>query len=189
MRLAQTGADAGEELGRGEGLDEVVVGAAVQTFDAIRDGAAGGEHQNRRRGRAGGTQPSGDLEPIEVRHHPIEHDKVRVVSLSLGERIPSVRCGQNAVTLIRQHPAQHLCELGIVVSDQNRGHVLDAQCSILMLRAIDRPRDRSITLPRERLNNDSRPLGLPHLNGRRSVRPSSRRSVGRGQVATEGEMP
>src|SRR5207248_1070277 len=52
---------------RGESLDEVVVGPAIQARDAIADGAAGGKHRDRgRTGRVGGAQALGSYQDIKV---------------------------------------------------------------------------------------------------------------------------
>jgi hypothetical protein len=43
-RPAQEGVQPGHQFGRGEGLDQVVIGAALQLLHPIFDGIAGGEH-------------------------------------------------------------------------------------------------------------------------------------------------
>ncbi len=50
LAAAEQDADAGQEFDEGEGLDEVIVGAAFEAFHAIVDGVAGAEDQH---GRAG----------------------------------------------------------------------------------------------------------------------------------------
>ena len=63
-RAADEGLHAGEELGEGEGLGEVVVAAGLQAADAVVDGAARAQEQHRAsapRARAGprrGARPS-----------------------------------------------------------------------------------------------------------------------------------
>jgi hypothetical protein len=53
---------AGAELGQREGLDDVVVGAAVEARDAIVDRPTRGEHKNRRPDTHL-TQPAARLKP------------------------------------------------------------------------------------------------------------------------------
>ncbi len=52
-RPSGEGADARQKLGEGEGLDQIVVGAGFEAFDAVVDAAHGGEEQCRRRGARG----------------------------------------------------------------------------------------------------------------------------------------
>ena len=48
LAAAQQRADARQQLDEGEGLDQVIVGALLQAFDAIVERAAGAEDQDRR---------------------------------------------------------------------------------------------------------------------------------------------
>ncbi len=43
----EEGPQAGQELGQGEGLDQVVVGTGIEALDPVVDGVAGGEHEHR----------------------------------------------------------------------------------------------------------------------------------------------
>src|SRR5687767_5458443 len=43
---ADDGTDAGEQFGEAEGFGDVVVGAAVEAFDAVGDRVAGGDHDD-----------------------------------------------------------------------------------------------------------------------------------------------
>jgi hypothetical protein len=47
MRAAQRGLDAGQQLGQGEGLGHVVVGAQLERCDLVVFVLAGGEHDDR----------------------------------------------------------------------------------------------------------------------------------------------
>src|SRR4051812_25229612 len=80
---AQHRVDARDELGGGEGLDDVVVGAEAQAHDAIGLLALGGE-QDDRAGAVLGAYAAHDLEPVEAGEHEVEHDQVR---WSLGDRL------------------------------------------------------------------------------------------------------
>jgi hypothetical protein len=66
---------AGQKFGEGEGLGEVVVGAGVEPLHAVLDLGAGGQHEY---GHAyiGRPQPLDDLDPVEVREHPVDHQQV-----------------------------------------------------------------------------------------------------------------
>jgi D-alanyl-D-alanine carboxypeptidase/D-alanyl-D-alanine-endopeptidase (penicillin-binding protein 4) len=87
-RIVVAGADAteerpeaGEQFVEIEGLDEVVVGAGVEAGDPVRNGVAGGQHQDRQRRlvlvRFGGPDAARQLEPVDPRNHHVEHEEVR----------------------------------------------------------------------------------------------------------------
>src|SRR5262249_3031301 len=61
LDAAQQDAQAGQQLGEGEGLDQVVVGAGVQAGDAVLDGVASGQDENGR-GPARPAQVGQDLQ-------------------------------------------------------------------------------------------------------------------------------
>jgi len=82
---AQQGADAGEQLGIGEGFHQVVVGAGVEPFDAVHRSTACGEHQD---GQVPiRAQLPAHLEPVDAGHHEIEDDKVGPARANLFERL------------------------------------------------------------------------------------------------------
>ena len=81
-RAAQHRLEAGGELGEGEGLDHVVVGAGAQAADALVDGAHRG--QDDRRGLdAGGADRLQQRQAVEVGQHPVEHQGVEAA----GDRV------------------------------------------------------------------------------------------------------
>ena len=81
--LARAAADerpqAGQQLGEGEGLDQVVVGAAVEPGDAVLEGAARGQHQDRRPDPFAAQPPAG-LEAVDPGQHHVEDDRVVAAS-------------------------------------------------------------------------------------------------------------
>jgi len=71
---AQERADSRQQLGERKGLDEVVVGAAVESMHAIGNGVLGRQDED---GRLEPAPAEGgeDLEPVTPRQHEIEdHD-------------------------------------------------------------------------------------------------------------------
>src|SRR4029450_5460341 len=62
----------GEQLLQRERLDEVVVRAGVEAFDAVADGVAGGQHQDGHRVPAS-TDPATHLAPVDAGHQDVEY--------------------------------------------------------------------------------------------------------------------
>ena len=74
---AEQGPDPGQQLVEGEGLGQVVVGAGVEAGDPVGHLVAGGEHEHRR-AVAPLPQQAADGQPVDPRHHHVEHDQVRL---------------------------------------------------------------------------------------------------------------
>jgi hypothetical protein len=126
---AQHGIDAGDELGGGEGLDDVVVGAEAQAVDAVGLVAPGGEEDDRdARTRALPQQPH-DLEPVETGQHEVEHDEVWVPGRDAGEGGVPV-AGDARVVVRALEVARHdLRDRRLIVDDEHpsarlAGHLL-----------------------------------------------------------------
>src|SRR5258708_3472336 len=71
------GADPGQQLGEGEGLGQVVVGAGVQPRDPVLDRGPGGQHQDRRLDSLGANLAA-NLESVHPRQHHVPDDQVVV---------------------------------------------------------------------------------------------------------------
>ena len=74
-----------DELLHREGLDQIVVGAGLETGDAVGDRVARGEHEDRAAQTVGAQAPA-DREPVEARHGHVEHDEVGRRGLGGGQR-------------------------------------------------------------------------------------------------------
>ena len=72
---ASQGAEAGEQLGEGEGLDQVVVGADVEAPDPVVDRVASGQQQDRRPVTAC-AELTAQPESVTVGQHHVEHEDV-----------------------------------------------------------------------------------------------------------------
>lgn len=73
----QRGADAGEQLGEAEGLDQVIVGTACEAGGNVAFVAARGEQEHGDRcGRGIGLEPLEHLEAMEHREDHVERDQV-----------------------------------------------------------------------------------------------------------------
>jgi hypothetical protein len=83
----QHGADARQQLLRGEGLGDVVVGARVEAVHLVGLVATRGQHQDRDRlGARVGAPAAGQRDAGLARQHPVQQDGVRQhrVDLALG---------------------------------------------------------------------------------------------------------
>ncbi len=69
------GTEPGQQLGEGEGLGQVVVGAAVEAGDPVLERAAGGQHQHRRPDPLLAQAPAG-LEAVDAGQDHVEDDRV-----------------------------------------------------------------------------------------------------------------
>ena len=74
---AEMNLDARDQFADEEGLDDVVIGAQLQTHDAIGFGSAGGQ-ENDGSMRELRMRPNGlaDLQSVGIRQHDVENDKV-----------------------------------------------------------------------------------------------------------------
>src|SRR6185437_1621084 len=108
--------DAREQLAKRERLHEVVVGAGLQTADAIVDGAPRREHQDGRRDVAA-AHLRAEVEAASARQHDVEDDDIVRVRerriASVGERVHDHRVDM----LFAQPVAQNARELGIIFND------------------------------------------------------------------------
>ena len=127
MRLlsSQEGADPCHELLVGEGLDEVVVGTAVEPVNAVGDPIPGRQHEDGK--VAGCPDHAADLDAVHARQHQIEHHQVgRAMSCEVegGEPVAGRR---DLMPLITQGSLQRSGQKRIVLDDQYRarqpGHV------------------------------------------------------------------
>ena len=120
---AQEGADASEQLIEIEGLDEIVVGPGVEPGDAVRDGVARGQHQDRQAPAGallGRAKASGDLDTVEARQHEIEDEQVgRRVANGIEGAAPIVE-DFDVVPLENQAPAHKAGNGGLVFDQQIR---------------------------------------------------------------------
>ena len=108
----------GEELLEREGLDDIVVGPGVEAVDAVLDGVARRQHQDRSV-IAARPQLPGDLQAIALWHQHVEHDRVQRISRSdRTESLLAVRRQLDVVALELQRSFERPSELRLVVYDQ-----------------------------------------------------------------------
>ena len=115
-----------------EGLDQVVVGAAVEAVDAVLGLGPRGQHQDRH--VAVGAQPAADLDPVEAREAEVEDDQVGDEAGGDVERLDAVGRGADLVALVAQRAAQDVGDLGVVLDDEDAA----AGCSVSAIDASSR---------------------------------------------------
>ena len=116
---AQQRAHPGRQLARAVRLGDVVVGADVEAEQHVVLGGAGGHQQDRHVGL--GAQDPAHVEPVDQRHHHVEHDQVGPARAALVQRGPPVADREHAVALAFQVEPDQLGLLGVVVGDQDPG--------------------------------------------------------------------
>jgi hypothetical protein len=129
---AEQGADAGQQLVKGEGFDQIVVCADVEASHAVGHGVFGGEHQDRNITPVAGPQPPANLQPVEPRHHHVEDHQIGGTVPRLDQSALAVESDVDCVAFVGQPPADEIHDLAFVVNDQNPlGH--------LSLRPVEQP--------------------------------------------------
>jgi hypothetical protein len=114
----EQGTDAREQLGKSEGLHEVIVGAGIEALNAILDGVLGREDED------GGLDPplakrSQDLEAVATRQHEIQEDEVERILVDEKEGFLARRSDEDVVALRREPTAQRHRHLRFVLDDQD----------------------------------------------------------------------
>ena len=111
------GADAGEQLGQGERLDEVVIGAGIEARDAVADRIAGGEHEDRG-GGALAAEALGDVVAVHGGEHDVEQDEVVLLGLGLELRRRRRLRPVDDVALLFEHAADGAGETAFIFDEE-----------------------------------------------------------------------
>ena len=120
-RELHVGPDAGQQLGRREGLDEIVVRARLQALDRRLLPGPGGQQQHRDlRGAPVRAQRRHQLKPAEAGHHHVADEDVRRARVSGFQRGLPVGDGGDLVARPQQ-PLQVLAHVRVVVGEQHAG--------------------------------------------------------------------
>ncbi|MCY1350503.1 hypothetical protein D9M69_367380 [compost metagenome] len=114
---AQQGAHPRQQLGEGERLDQVVVGAQLQALHAVGDAVAGGEEQHRH-AAAGLAQAAQDLPAVAAGQHHVEDDQVMVAGQRQVLTFEAVARQFDAEAGLAEALLQVLAGLGFVFDDQ-----------------------------------------------------------------------
>src|SRR5262249_31319229 len=129
----QEGANSRQQFFKLERLDQIVVSAAVQTFDAVVNRVTRRQHENGRVDSAR-TQFAANLIAVFTRQHHVQNDQVVIVYLSLIERRLALRYDVDGVTFLAQ-PFGHKSGHARFVFDQQNSHSL-TPCKTLSATAL-----------------------------------------------------
>src|SRR6185437_13785258 len=102
-RPSQQCFDARQELGKLEGLGQIVVRARIQTAHFVRDRGAGREHQHRRTESAR-SQLASDLDAVLSRESNVEDDEIRRMIERLEQSGFAVLGASNVESLTAEDP-------------------------------------------------------------------------------------
>ena len=117
---AQHGAEPGVELVGADGLDDVVVGAAVEGGHDVGVAVAGAHDDDRHGGD--GPQHAQDLLPVDVGQAEVEeHDLGRLVDDGL-QRVQARADGGDGVSAVGQRADQSGADGRVVLDDEDGGH-------------------------------------------------------------------
>jgi len=119
---AQQGADPRLQLQDVEGLGDVVVRPALKAHDLVRVLPLGGEHDDRDVGELPDAHTG--LEPIDLGHHQIQDDQVKVALPGQLHGFLPVIAGLYLIALIFQVKGDPLYQDALVVHDQYFCHSL-----------------------------------------------------------------
>ena len=116
-RATHQRAQARDELGDGERLGKVVVGAQIERLHAIVDGIARGQYQHGRT-RARLTQVLQERPAAALRHHQIEHDGIVGHFAEHVLRFLAVGCDVDGKMRLAQHAIQRAREIRLILDDE-----------------------------------------------------------------------
>src|SRR5262249_17994465 len=97
---------------------QVVVGPCVETENPVFDGVLRREHEHRCL-NAELAQRCEDVDPVAPRQHEVEEYQVERTLAGKKESFLAGRGGRHVVVLGFETPSQGLCELLLVLDDQN----------------------------------------------------------------------
>ena len=119
---AQHRTDAGQQLLRGKGLGDVVVGTGVQPGHLVRLIPTRGEHEDGDGlGAAVGTPLARQRQTTLPRQHPVEQDHVGQHGIELALRAVAVFRPKGLETVVAQVDRNQLGNRGFVLHDEDTG--------------------------------------------------------------------
>ena len=126
----QEALDPGKQLGRMEGLDEVVVRTGSQSADLLLHLSLGGEHDDRdMRGAALFTPDLGrHLVAVKLGQQDIEQDEIGCFRAPQSEPLRPVGGGDDVIAFLLQRVLQEPLDIRVVIDDQDLGRHRSSAC-------------------------------------------------------------
>ena len=116
-----------------EGLDEVIVGARVQTFHTIGDGIARGEHQHRQ-GLAAASQGGENIQSAFLRQPEVEQHHIVGLRHHRGLGGGAIAHPVHAVAFALESKAHALRDHRVILDQQQpHGHLLPCPRKLLIM--------------------------------------------------------
>ena len=112
------------ELADLERLDQIVVGASVESDELVLERVARGQHQHRRRFLAVDAQLAADIQAIHARQHEVEHDDIVAVGHGQMQSGHAVRGVIDAVAAAFEELADHFGNPAVVLDQKDQTGLL-----------------------------------------------------------------
>ena len=109
---------AGVELGEGEGLHEIIVGAAFESLDPIADRGQCGKDEDGRFNMRGAKRPKHG-QAVQDWKHPVENDEVEAAASGAEQAILTVRRLLDAVPFLGEPLGKVRGSLAIILDQQD----------------------------------------------------------------------
>jgi hypothetical protein len=118
----QHAADAQQKFAQVKWLDQIIIGAQLQSVNPVGFGCAGGEHQY-------GkflimlAHPAGNLESVHFFDHDVQDNQVEALAEHPLERLFAARRSPNAVPLLLQVEVKRTSEIDLIFNQKDQGPV------------------------------------------------------------------
>jgi hypothetical protein len=131
-------AQPGDELGKDERLDQIIIGPAVETFHTILDGVTRCQDHDRAR-EAFGSQALQYLEPIPQWEHSVEDDGIDLRRRREPVPLLAVARDQHLVPFLSQAALKAMQKLRLILNDQEPRHERCLLIAIVATAAVSSP--------------------------------------------------
>ncbi|SPD67736.1 protein of unknown function (plasmid) [Cupriavidus taiwanensis] len=124
-RAPQHRADPRQQFARGEGLDQVVVGAHLQPQDAVGLLVASGQHQHRQVAPLARAQVAAQRQPVFAGQHQVQHHQVDRALVQRRAHLAPVGGQGHAHAAALEVGGNQFADFAVVVDDKDmvlRGH-------------------------------------------------------------------
>ena len=120
-RAGQHGLDTGDQLPRGERLDDIVIGAALQPGQLVVFLTAGGQHDHGGHDLAGAHLPQAG-HAVHKRHHNVQNYQINAALAQHAQRGGAVAGLLTGKARVLQMLADEVPDARLIIHDQNFSH-------------------------------------------------------------------